>query len=160
MAKQRRNPVSAKGSKRTKSPPAAARNKRVSRAAAAPSPAGKSRAKPKAVVAVRAAPTGGRGAANAAGPIRLPRDPKGRRAQFYQDPAIDQLWAVVAALTGEVSVAFDRLDTFERVLERHGYVTRAAIEAYRPDDTASAERSRRREELIQRVFQVLSQYAI
>jgi hypothetical protein len=88
----------------------------------------------------------------------LPRDPKGRRAQFYSDPAIDQLWAVVTSLTAEVSVAFDRLDTVERLLERDGRVTRASVEAYRPDDAAAAERSRRREELIQRVFQVLSQY--
>lgn len=93
-----------------------------------------------------------------AAPGRLPRDPKGRRAQFYSDPAIDQLWAVVTSLTAEVSVAFDRLDTLERLLERDGRVTRASIEAYRPDETASAERARRREELIQRVFQVLSQY--
>jgi predicted metal-dependent phosphoesterase TrpH len=89
---------------------------------------------------------------------QLPRDPKGKRAQFYQDPAIDQLWAVVAAITGEVSVAFDRLDTLERLLERDGGVTRDSIEAYRPDESAAAERARRREELIQRVFQVLSQY--
>lgn len=91
-------------------------------------------------------------------PGRLPRDPKGRRAQFYADPAIDQLWAVVTSLTAEVSVAFDRLDTLERLLERDGSVSRASIEAYRPDDAAAGERARRREELIQRVFQVLSQY--
>jgi predicted metal-dependent phosphoesterase TrpH len=91
-------------------------------------------------------------------PARLPRDPKGRRAQFYPDPAIDQLWAVVTALTGEVSVAFDRLDTLERLLDSGVAVTRDAIEGYRPDEAASAERARRREELIQRVFQVLSQY--
>jgi hypothetical protein len=97
-------------------------------------------------------------AQSAAGAARLPRDPKGRRAQFYSDPAIDQLWAVVTALTAEVSVAFDRLDTLERLLERDGRATRASIEAFRPDETAAAERARRREELIQRVFQVLSQY--
>jgi hypothetical protein len=103
----------------------------------------------------RALPSAGRPAAP---PPRLPRDPKGRRAQFYSDPAIDQLWAVVASLTAEVSVAFDRLDTVERLLERDGRVTRASIEAFRPDDAAAAERARRREEIIQRVFQVLSQY--
>lgn len=93
-----------------------------------------------------------------AAPQRLRREPKGRRAQFYADPAVDQLWAVVTAITAEVSVAFDRLDTLERLLERDGSVTRAAIEAYRPDEAASGERARNREELIARVFQVLSQY--
>lgn len=89
---------------------------------------------------------------------RLRREPKGRRAQFYSDPGVDQLWAVVTAITAEVSVAFDRLDTLERLLERDGRVTRAAIEAYRPDAAANGERARSREELIARVFQVLSQY--
>lgn len=132
---------------KTKARSAPARAKPLSRAAA--------------VRSAKAAPVRGPSPASPAkvGAVRLPRDPKGRRAQFYQDPAIDQLWAVVAALAAEVSVAFDRLDTFERVLERHGYVTRAAIEAYRPDDAAAADRARKREELIQRVFQVLSQYS-
>jgi len=91
-------------------------------------------------------------------PVRLPRDPKGRRAQFHDDPAIDQLWAILLALTAEVSVAFDRIDTLERLLERTGTLPPDAVEAFVPDETAATERSRRREELIQRVFQVLSQY--
>lgn len=90
---------------------------------------------------------------------RLPREPKGTRAQFYPDPAIDQLMAIVTALTAEVSVAFDRLDTLERLLAERGVVGPADVEAWRPDPTAAAERAKRREALIERVFQVLSQYA-
>jgi hypothetical protein len=91
--------------------------------------------------------------------VRLPRDPKGRRAQFYPDPAVDQLMAIVVALTAEVSVAFDRIDTLERLLEQRGVIDAGAVASWQPDATASAERARRREELIERVFQVLSQYA-
>ena len=90
--------------------------------------------------------------------VRLPRNPKGRRAQFYDDPAIDQLMAIVVALTAEFSVAFERMDTIERLLERSSALDRADIEAYLPDEQVAAERFRRRDELIQRVFQVLSQY--
>lgn len=90
---------------------------------------------------------------------RLPRDPKGARAQFYDDPAIDQLMAIVTALTAEVSVAFDRLDTLERLLAARGIVGPDDIEAWEPDASAAAERAQRREALIERVFQVLSQYA-
>lgn len=146
MAKKKAS-MNGKGAKRAKARAVPARAMSAKRSTKRPA------------AAVPATASSGSAARPAASAMRLPRDPKGRRAQFYQDPAIDQLWAVVAALTGEVSVAFDRLDTFERVLERHGYVTRAAIEAYRPDEVAAAERSRRREELIQRVFEVLSQYA-
>ncbi len=92
--------------------------------------------------------------------IRLPRDPKGRRAQFYDDPAIDQLMAIVTALTAEVSVAFDRIDTLERLLQRAGSLHVADIESFVPDAEAATARARRREELIHRVFQVLSQYPV
>jgi hypothetical protein len=91
-------------------------------------------------------------------PVRLPRDPKGRRAQFYEDPVIDQLWAIVLALTAEVSVAFDRIDTLERLLARAGALSPGDVDGFQPDEAASEERNRRREALIQRVFQVLSQY--
>jgi len=112
----------------------------------------------------RAAKRGTRAAAKRRQParaeasVRLPRDPKGRRAQFYDDPAIDQLWAIVLALTAEVSVAFDRIDTLERLLQRAGALQPGAIDAYSPGEAATTEKNRRREELIQRVFQVLSQY--
>lgn len=90
---------------------------------------------------------------------RLPRDPKGKRAQFYPDPAIDQLMAIVTALTAEVSVAFDRLDTLERLLAERGVLSPSDVETWQPDPAAAAERAARREALIERVFQVLSQYA-
>ena len=100
-----------------------------------------------------------RATVGAAPAVRLPREPKGRRAQFYPDPAVDQLMAIVVALTAEVSVAFDRIDTLERLLEERGVIGGCDVEAWQPDATASAERARRQEELIGRVFQVLSQYA-
>jgi hypothetical protein len=163
MAKTRKLPTKRKPAKAA--PRAATKTRSIART---PVAAQRTAARPKArgvATTPKALPTQGAPASArpvparaAAAPTPLPRDPKGRRAQFYQDPAIDQLWAVVAAITGEVSVAFDRLDTLERLLERDGRVTRESIEAYRPDEAASVERARRREELIQRVFQVLSQY--
>jgi hypothetical protein len=99
-----------------------------------------------------------RAAAAPATPVRLQREPKGRRAQFYEATGVDQLMGIVTALTAEVSVAFERLDTLERLLERAGSLQRSDVEAYLPDPAAAAERFRKREELIQRVFQVLGQY--
>ena len=126
----------------------AVRSKRVVRRPAAP---GKSRAQ-------KASRTKQPATARPA-PLLLPREPKGRRAQFYEDAGVDQLMGIVTALTAEVSVALERLDTLERLLERAGSLRREAIEAYLPDPAAAAERFRKREELIQRVFQVLGQYA-
>ncbi len=100
--------------------------------------------------------------ARIAGPprtVRLPRIAKGRRPEFYEDPAIDQLFAIVTALTGEISVLFDRLDTVERLLAESRFLSVAAVEAYVPDAAAAAEREQRRDELLRRVFAVLELYA-
>jgi hypothetical protein len=92
-------------------------------------------------------------------PVSLPRMAKGRRPQFYDDPAVDQLFAIVTALTGEISVLFDRLDTLERLLTESRALPAQAIEAYVPDEAAAALRGQRRDELLRRVFAVLELYA-
>jgi hypothetical protein len=89
----------------------------------------------------------------------LPRFAKGRRPQFYEDPAIDQLFAIVTALTGEISVLFDRIDTLERLLTQYRVLPAQAVEAYVPDEAAAALRGQRRDELLRRVFAVLELYA-
>ncbi len=89
------------------------------------------------------------------GEFRLPRKAKGKRAQFYDDPAIDELMAIVISLTAELSVAFERITTLERVLARRGQIELTEIEEYEPDDEEGAERAMEREALIARVFQVL-----
>jgi hypothetical protein len=91
--------------------------------------------------------------------VRLPRFAKGQRPEFYEDPAIDQLFAIVTALTGELSVLSDRLDTVERLLAQRGTLPAQAIEDYVPDETAAALRAARRDELLRRVFEVLERYA-
>jgi hypothetical protein len=87
--------------------------------------------------------------------FRLPRVPKGKRAQFHSDPAIDQLFGIVAALTGEISVVAERLATLERVLERRGGLGPDDIEHYEMDDAESNRRIVEREALIERSFQIL-----
>jgi hypothetical protein len=88
-------------------------------------------------------------------PVALPRIAKGRRPQFYEDPAVDQLFAMVTALTGEISVLFDRLDTVQRLLDAAGVVAAQAVADYVPQGPAAAERAQHRDELLRRVFAVL-----
>jgi hypothetical protein len=80
---------------------------------------------------------------------------KGKRVRFHADPAIDQLFGIVAALTGEVSVVMERLATLERVLERRGGLAPDDIERYEMDESESQRRVVEREALIERTFQVL-----
>jgi hypothetical protein len=88
-------------------------------------------------------------------PMRLPRTAKGRRAQFFDDPAVDQLFAIVSALTAEVSVLAERLATLERLLVASGGLRDGAIETYEPGGEEAVARTTAREALIERVFQVL-----
>lgn len=109
-------------------------------------------------VASGALPSGDSSARAAAASVALPRISKGRRPQFYDQVAIDQLMAIVTALTAETSVAFDRIDTLERLLAAAGVLETARVESYRPNADIEEARRAKREELIRRVFAVFDAY--
>ena len=90
----------------------------------------------------------------AAPAIKLPRRAKGKRPQFFEDPAIDQMMTFILELATEVSVVYDRLDTMERLLDKKGTISRADVEAYRPDEKIEAERMARRDAYLKRVFRM------
>ena len=71
---------------------------------------------------------------------------------MFDDPAVDQLYAAYVALATELSVAFDRIDTLERLLEAQSGLSREAIREYQPADSISAERQQHRAELAERLL--------
>lgn len=87
----------------------------------------------------------------------LPKRAKGERPRYFDDPASEKTLAIVMALTGEVAVMRDRLDTVERLLERGEPITRAAITAYAPDETVRADRDVWREEYLSIVLRIVHQ---
>jgi hypothetical protein len=70
-----------------------------------------------------------------------------------------RLSEMVVALLGELSIVTERLDTVERLLERSQVVTRSDIEAFIPDAAAQAERDKRRQRQIAKVFRPLKDEA-
>lgn len=82
---------------------------------------------------------------------------KGKRPVYFDDPQIDKLLAMVMALTGEVSVLRERLDTVERLLEAKNIVSISELEAYQPDEQVEHERQQWRQEYIGRVLRVLQE---
>jgi hypothetical protein len=92
--------------------------------------------------------------AKQAPPVKLPVQTKGKRPHFFDDPAIDQMMTFLIELTTEVAVLRERQDTVERLLDQHGSVTRAAIEAYRAPPEVEAERTAAREAYLKRVFRM------
>ena len=85
----------------------------------------------------------------------LPRVPKGKRAMFYTEPGVDQLYGIVTALAAELWAARERIDTLERVLEQSGTMPPDAVESFAPGPDLAARRQQEREAFIQRVYQVL-----
>lgn len=82
---------------------------------------------------------------------------KGKRPVYFENPEIDKLVAIVLALTGEVSVLRDRLDTLERLVQAKGILSIDEIEAYQPDEQVTKEREKWRAEYIERVLRVVQE---
>lgn len=82
---------------------------------------------------------------------------KGKRPVYFDDPQTDKLLAIVMALTGEVSVLHERLDTIERLAEAKGLFSSQEIETYEPDEQAIKEREQWRNEYIARVLRVVQE---
>jgi hypothetical protein len=90
--------------------------------------------------------------------IRLAAEPaSGLRPEFTGDPLVERLFGITLALTTELAVTRERLDTVERLLERHGLVPGVDIESYRPDPAAAAARAAAHQDYLARIFRVLLQ---
>jgi hypothetical protein len=88
-------------------------------------------------------------------PTQLPRVARGKRPQYFSDPAIDKLLSMTLTLCEELSVTRDRLDTVERLLEHRKLVPRSAIESYVPDARSEAERDANRRAYVERVMHIV-----
>ncbi|MEM7662157.1 MAG: hypothetical protein AAF292_07895 [Pseudomonadota bacterium] len=82
---------------------------------------------------------------------------KGKRPWFFDDPDVERLMNMTLALIQEVAVMRERLDTIERLLERDGKVSRAAIEAFEPSKQDADERGLWNQEYLARIFRILQQ---
>jgi hypothetical protein len=82
---------------------------------------------------------------------------KGKRPQYFEDPAIDRVLSITMALVAEVSVLRERLDTVERLLEAKGHINRQDIERYEPDREAGIERGTSTRAYIHRIMRSIQQ---
>lgn len=81
--------------------------------------------------------------------------PKGRPSPFHDGPRNDQLFAMVMALTVEVAILRDRLDTHERVSAEKGGFSTHDIEEYNTDSEALSYKSNLRKRIYHKVFRAL-----
>jgi len=82
---------------------------------------------------------------------------KGKRPIYFEEPQLDKLLSALVALTGEVSVLRERLDTIERLLATKEVISLAEIEAYQPEEQVAQAREQWRTEYIARVLGVLQE---
>jgi len=87
-----------------------------------------------------------------------PQFPKGHRPQVFADPAIDQLYDGYVTLGTELAVAFDRIDTLERLLQERLGLSREDIDRYQPSELVDGERQARRAELAQRLLRPFREF--
>lgn len=88
-------------------------------------------------------------------PIRIARVAKGKKPQYFSDPAIDKLLWMTMSLMEELSVTRDRLDTVERVLASKRVLKVAEIESYVPTESATGERNARRAAFVDRMMRAV-----
>ncbi len=88
------------------------------------------------------------------GEVKVRPNSMGDRPCFFDDPAIDQLFAITLAMSAELSVTHDRLDTLERLLAKKGTIDRCEIEGFVFDEQAHGERRGRHEEFLNRIFRI------
>ena len=82
---------------------------------------------------------------------------KGKRPQYFEDPAVDRTLSIVMAIAGEVAVLRERLDTVERLLDAKGTISRADIEHYSPDSAVGAARGLLHKEYVARILRGVQQ---
>jgi hypothetical protein len=82
----------------------------------------------------------------------LPRQSKGKRPHFFEEPAVDHLMAMVLELSAELATVYAKVDTLERLLDDSGVIKRDAALAYQPDAAGEAERGQWRNLFLERLF--------
>ena len=91
--------------------------------------------------------------------IILESAPKGKRAKFFDNTEIDYLFSIITMLTQELSVTYDRVETLELLLEKKGLINKGDIDNWESNDSEELIRSKRREDLISRVFNIIHEEA-
>lgn len=86
---------------------------------------------------------------------RIARIAKGKKPQYFSDPAIDKLLWMTVTMMEELSVTRDRLDAIERLLARKRVLKIEDIERFVPSERDERERQTRRSAYVDRVLRTL-----
>ena len=91
--------------------------------------------------------------------LNVARYSKGKRPEFYEEPAMDEAMSMIMVLSSELFVLRDRLDTFEAIAANKGLMLREEIDSFEPSQESAEEREARRQDFFQRLFFVANKRA-
>ena len=86
---------------------------------------------------------------------RIARVAKGKKPQYFSDPAIDKLLWMTVTLMEELSVTRDRLDTVERLLAKKRVLKATEVDLWRPDPKSASQREMRRKAFVDRMMRAV-----
>mgnify|MGYP001422193881 FL=1 len=87
--------------------------------------------------------------------LELQRKAKGKRPYYFSNPDVDKLLSMIMALTGELAIARDRIDTLERVAATKGLFSSDDIENFELDSSALQARAERHRQLLHEVNRII-----
>jgi hypothetical protein len=90
---------------------------------------------------------------------KLTRVARGKRPRMLENWSDDVFMSMITALTTELMVMRDRVDTIERIAANKGVMLKSDIDTYEFDDKALAEREDARKALADRIFYLVLQQA-
>ena len=88
-------------------------------------------------------------------PDYIPPTAKGKRPQYFEDPATGKLLTMVVTLAEELSVTRDRLDTVEALLQTHKLLPTDAVETFEPSGDLLRRREERHGAFLQRLLRAV-----
>lgn len=87
--------------------------------------------------------------------LELQRKAKGTRPYYFSNPDVDKLLSMIMALTGELAIARDRIDTLERVAATKGLFSSEDIENFELNADALQARADRHRQLLREVNRII-----
>ena len=87
--------------------------------------------------------------------LELQRKAKGKRPYYFSNPDVDKLLSMIMALTGELAIARDRIDTLERVAATKGLFSSDDVENFDLDADALQARADRHRQLLREVNRII-----
>jgi hypothetical protein len=82
---------------------------------------------------------------------------KGKRPQYFDDPAVERVLNIAMAVAMELAVARERIDSIERLLEKKGLLRREEIEGFIPDRAQAEQRAAWTQEYLARILRIVQQ---